>query len=343
MEDFLREREEYLRQQEQVALERKEQKKKAPRFTVGNKSYRLDSLQFKSRETRTELLRDWFFERYEDPANSTPYNSAEGGYLYIWGGPYDAVEVLSEEFEPWLPFEVIQEIADELELSHMEWERIPSEEDQHDYYGIYDDFMDYQANYLRAFNTSIANTKALLEIPVPDNAEQHFLGLIHVSIITALETYLLDAFMNTLSSNPEFLFNFVSRSTEFESGKVERYLLLKGPEHIQLIVEELERNAKKHLKALLWHNLDSVRGNYGKAFGIGFPRDNIEALRTAVSIRHDLVHRNGRNNDEEQVNVTRESIAELITQVETLILEIEREINRVTTLPVGPDDDVIEF
>ncbi|WP_429215100.1 hypothetical protein [Aeromonas veronii] len=108
-------------------------------------------------------------------------------------------------------------------------------------------------------------------------------------------------------------------------------------------MEELERNAKKHLKALLWHNLDSVRGNYGKAFGIGFPRDNIEALRTAVSIRHDLVHRNGRNNDEEQVNVTRESIAELITQVETLILEIEREINRVTTLPVGPDDDVIEF
>ncbi len=86
MEDFLREREEYLRQQEQEALERKEQKKKAPRFTVGNKSYRLDSLQFKSRDTRTELLRDWFFERYEDPANSTPYNSAEGGYLYIWGG-----------------------------------------------------------------------------------------------------------------------------------------------------------------------------------------------------------------------------------------------------------------
>ncbi|WP_421207670.1 hypothetical protein [Aeromonas enteropelogenes] len=344
MEDFLREREEYLRQQEQEALQRKEQKKseKAPRFTIGNKSYRLDSLAYKSKETRAELLRDWFFERYEDPANSTPYNSAEGGYLYIWGGPYDAVEVLSEEFEPWLPFEVIEEIADELELSHMEWERIPSEEDQHDYYGIYDELMDYQSNYLLAFNTSIANTKSLLEIPVPDHTERHFLGLIHVSIITALETYLLDAFMNTLSSNPLFLSNFVSRSTEFESGKVEKSVLLRGPEHIQLLIEELERNAKKHLKALLWHNLDSVRENYGKAFSIRFPRDNIEELRNAVIIRHHLVHRNGRDTEDAQVDVTRDSIAVLITQVETLILEIEREIDRVTT-PAEDPDDVLEF
>ena len=32
----------------------------------------------------------WFRERFEDPVEETPYNSREGGYLYIWGGPYDA-------------------------------------------------------------------------------------------------------------------------------------------------------------------------------------------------------------------------------------------------------------
>lgn len=343
MEDFLKEREKYLRQQELEALQKKDQKKKAPRFTIGNKSYRLDSLEFKSKEKRAELIHDWFFERYEDPANSTPYNSSEGGYLYIWGGPYDALEVLSEEFEPWLSIETLEEIADELDLSAMDWERIPTEEDHRDYYGFYDDLMDYQSNYLLAFNTSISNTKELLEIPIPANTERHFLGLIHVSIITALETYLLDAFMNTLASNPVFMSNFVSRSTDFESGKVEKAVLLKGPEHIQLLIEELERNAKSHFKALLWHNLDSVRENYGKAFSIRFPRENIEALRNSVNIRHDLVHRNGRNTEDEQVNVTRDTIAELINQTETLILEIEREIFRVTAPVKDPDDDVIEF
>ena len=32
---------------------------------------------------------------FEDPANETPYESSEGGYIYIWGGPYDALEQLS--------------------------------------------------------------------------------------------------------------------------------------------------------------------------------------------------------------------------------------------------------
>jgi len=340
METFLKERERYLQQQEQDSLSRKESKAKAPRFTIGNKSYRLDSLRYKSKEKRAELIRDWFFERYEDPANSTPYNSAEGGYLYIWGGPYDALEVLSAEFEPWLDIAAIEEIADELELSHMEWERIPTEEDHLSYY---DDFMEYQSNYLLAFNTSISNTRDLLEIQVVGDTERHLLGLIHVSIITALETYLLDAFMNTLSVSSVFMSNFVSRSTDFKSGNMEKALLLKGPEQIQIIIDEIEKNAKNHLKALLWHNLDSVRTNYGKAFGIKFPRDNIDALKKAVSIRHDLVHRNGRTTDDQQVTITRESITELLTQVEGLVVELEREIVRVINPTEAHNDDVIEF
>jgi hypothetical protein len=41
---------------------------------------------------------DWFFENYKDPADGVPYDSAEGGYLYMSGGPYDAEDVLTEEF-----------------------------------------------------------------------------------------------------------------------------------------------------------------------------------------------------------------------------------------------------
>ena len=39
-----------------------------------------------------EAMVDWFAANYEDPAQSTPYDSSEGGYQYIWGGPYDAEE-----------------------------------------------------------------------------------------------------------------------------------------------------------------------------------------------------------------------------------------------------------
>jgi hypothetical protein len=58
-----------------------------------------------------ESIAEWFLENYEDPANSVPYESAEGGYQYYAGGPYDAEEVLSEEF-PGVPDEVIEQAID---------------------------------------------------------------------------------------------------------------------------------------------------------------------------------------------------------------------------------------
>ena len=37
----------------------------------------------------------WFFNNYEDPVESCPYESAEGGYQYIWG-ECDTGEVVEE-------------------------------------------------------------------------------------------------------------------------------------------------------------------------------------------------------------------------------------------------------
>lgn len=38
---------------------------------------------------------EWFLENYKDPANGVPY---EGEYIYVYGGPYHAEEVLPEHF-----------------------------------------------------------------------------------------------------------------------------------------------------------------------------------------------------------------------------------------------------
>jgi len=46
-----------------------------------------------------EAMVEWFFENYEDPAQSVPHDSSEGGYQYIGGGPYEARDVLFEQFD----------------------------------------------------------------------------------------------------------------------------------------------------------------------------------------------------------------------------------------------------
>ncbi|OOO29128.1 hypothetical protein [Agrobacterium sp. YIC 4121] len=80
----------------------------------GERSYNLDGQQYSPATFRAlhparriEAMVQWFHENYEDPAVRTPYESAEGGYQWIWGGPYDAREEIGDQFS---------DIADEAEI-----------------------------------------------------------------------------------------------------------------------------------------------------------------------------------------------------------------------------------
>lgn len=62
-----------------------------------------------------EYLVYWFHRNFEDPVNETPYESAEGGYQYIFGGPYDASDELWNEFEGIVSETVINAAVKEVE------------------------------------------------------------------------------------------------------------------------------------------------------------------------------------------------------------------------------------
>lgn len=49
-------------------------------------------------EERVEAMVGWFFENFEDPAHETPYDGREGGYQYVWGGPYEASDYIYDHF-----------------------------------------------------------------------------------------------------------------------------------------------------------------------------------------------------------------------------------------------------
>ena len=70
-----------------------------------------------------EAVKAWFFENFEDPVHHTSYISREGGYQYVWG-PYDAREVLEENFDQIAPPNVIERTISEIERDGSEW--VPS-------------------------------------------------------------------------------------------------------------------------------------------------------------------------------------------------------------------------
>jgi len=73
------------------------------------------------REDQLAEVKKWFFSKYEDPVESCPYESREGGYQYIWGGPYDAREEIESEFGEVVDESVIDEVVSELEDQCWEW------------------------------------------------------------------------------------------------------------------------------------------------------------------------------------------------------------------------------
>lgn len=94
-----------------------------------------DDFEGMSIEDAVEKIKDWFFENFEDPVHSTPYISAEGGYQYIWGGPYSARDIIENIFADAASQELIDAAIEELESEGWDWvpssnRRQPPEEDE---------------------------------------------------------------------------------------------------------------------------------------------------------------------------------------------------------------------
>jgi hypothetical protein len=82
-------------------------------------------------ETAKTDMKNWFLENYEDPANSLPYNSREGGYQWIHGGPTTPDEALQDNFSNEYSLETIQQAAQEIvdEEGIFDWSPIANEAD----------------------------------------------------------------------------------------------------------------------------------------------------------------------------------------------------------------------
>lgn len=73
-----------------------------------------------------QYMKTWFFQNFWDPANETPYNGREGGYLYVYGGPYNAADELYGHFGDVFDDDEIHQAIDEVEAEGiLDWAPMP--------------------------------------------------------------------------------------------------------------------------------------------------------------------------------------------------------------------------
>jgi hypothetical protein len=263
-------------------------------------------------ETQKKVMTDWFLAHYTDPNDNSPYESAEGGYIYIWGGPYDAQDKLSDKFGGVVPDEVIEELAGELNAITTDWTGNPDEHALDEY-----EFEISRSTVHRAsFDEAITIVEVILNEKFIGDLLQPLWRQQYTSVFSAMEAYLFDFFYSTIQADKELFRKFVKVNKEFENTKVRLADIFE--QH-----EKLDQTVREHLSGLLWHNLPRIAPLYKLVLGIEFDKKLLGKLSKAVLTRHDIVHRNGKKTDGTMVVLSKEQVIELIAWVRDFVQQIE--------------------
>jgi hypothetical protein len=272
---------------------------------------RWDELAEESAQAQYAVMETWFRERFENPADRTPYETAEGGYQWIWGGPYDAEEELTEEFEGYVPTGVIERLASALCDENPEWAPVATADD-------YDFELDerVRAN-LDPFSTYREAARAiagLLELPHDAEFDDALHRMLFANVIAALETYLCDTFLLRLEAEPDHVRRFIETYTEFRERKISYADVFRK-------VDEAPDEIRRMLLELTWHNMSKVQALYRDVLGIDL-RPVLPEVARAIPIRHDIVHRNGKDLDGQPVPVDAGNVRQLLEHSMALVIQI---------------------
>jgi hypothetical protein len=259
------------------------------------------------RDTQLDAMRTWFFENFEVPAEHTPY---EGGYVYIWGGPYYAAEELEAEFEGLVSDDVIKELEDDLRDISWEWAPVGGGETELD-----DSFFGVSSDALTVFRSGIMDILSVLAEPMEAPSRSITNRLLYANVVTALESFLSDFFRSQIRKDPALFRRFVETTDAFKQWKISLSETYK-------MVGAMERIAESHLSSLVWHRLKTVGRLYQNVLNVSFPND-LSRLSDVIELRHELVHRNGKKADGSAHNITEARIREAIDLSEEFVHQIE--------------------
>ncbi|MCK9711802.1 hypothetical protein LT706_09695 [Pseudomonas syringae pv. syringae] len=271
-------------------------------------------LQKAPKALQIEAMRHWFYERFENPANSTPYDGRQGGYHFICGGPYDPSDEIQERFSDVVTYEVMEELINELvQECGDEWAGVNHGDWGYD--DIYSLLPDNRTDPLKMLIERLNKIEETLTGPA--TAQDFVIQLLHSATITALEAYLWDTTAFWVTQNDEVLRSFVKGNEDFAGEKLKL-------SDIFTAMEGLEKKVIEYLQTFIWHRLDKTKPLLEKTLGIKFP--DIAPFMPEIVIRHDIVHRGGRNKEGYPVNVSSSDVKRVADLVKSFADTLDAEL-----------------
>lgn len=181
---------------------------------------------------------------------------------------------------------------------------------------------DYEEDYKsELFDDHVRETIDVLDkIDHLDETSQKLLyRTLFANIISSMEAYLSDKLISQVLLTNESKKKFVENYKEYKETKLSLSDIYRKMENMDSLIV-------KSLKDIIYHNLPLVRNLYKAALGIDI--GDISELMKYVAIRHDIVHRNGKNKEGELCNISKDDVTELATKISGFIRNIEFEFSK---------------
>ncbi len=170
-----------------------------------------------------------------------------------------------------------------------------------------------------AFN--IYNVQRLVnhEYNLTDELYSILLRQCHASIIASLEAYLSDLFYTQVINCDESIIKLLTKSQDLKDKKYTVHEVVAWHKNQKKKVEE-------YVFEIIWHNIPKVKHLYKNVLSINLPNNNEALILKAISIRHDIVHRNGVSKTGEGIRLSKENVLELSNAVKLYVEEIEKSL-----------------
>ncbi len=174
-------------------------------------------------------------------------------------------------------------------------------------------------NYFDHFKENISQIRLLNRLEINEADQKETLNkLLFVNCITAMETYLSDAFINTVLRDKSLFRRLLENDPELKGRKVEL-------SDIYSRLENLYSEVSDYLIEIIYHNLSKIKPMYRSVLCINFPDDISEIMR-AIQVRHDIVHRNGKSRNGDIIKLTDQDIEIHLERIEKFIEHIDAQL-----------------
>ncbi|MCG7876958.1 MAG: HEPN domain-containing protein [Candidatus Thiodiazotropha endolucinida] len=238
--------------------------------------------------------------------------------MYEWIEDNYGEDLDQDDEEEWQEaVDAYEAYVEELQMQ----EAIEHAAEEYDYY-IYLTLKDAD----KIFSEDLSNLKQFV-LNANSEVPNIFYKMAYAHAVTVFEVYMEDIAKSLVTHDDGFLHAYIRHSNAVGSVQfsLKDVLIKKDEIDVSLKIDNLRKSALSHLSSGLYHDIPKVLNTFEYILQ---RQVSIESgdMKKIVHIRHDIVHRNGKNKNGDHHDIDMSSVIEAIDAIQQFSQELRSEI-----------------